>query len=199
MIKAISILAVSVIGLAALLVWALWETWRLWHTRPTGLGLRSAALAERYRLSTAALLLGVSNAVLYALHGPWPYTATLSLGVRHAPGAAVRPDTFAWLLLAFVVAGMIASARQRGSFRLRWRPEPAWLSYLMGGALMGFGAALVPGGNDVLILHGIPILSPHALPAYLAMLAGIALTLSVLRLTGMELETIDCSGDLCRR
>ena len=60
------------LGLAVLLVWTLWETWRLWHTRPTGQGLRSAALAERYRLSTAALLLGVSNAVLYALHGPWP-------------------------------------------------------------------------------------------------------------------------------
>ncbi len=63
---------------------------------------------------------------------------------------------------------------------------------------MGFGAALVPGGNDVLILHAIPILSPHALPAYLAMLAGICVTLVAMRRIGMELERIDCSGDICR-
>jgi len=178
--------------LAVLLFWSLWELWRLWRTR-------AAALAERYRLSTAALLLGVSNAVLYALHGQWAYTSTLSLGVRHATGAAERPDPVAWGLFLFVVAGMVVSARQRKSFRLRWRPSSVWLSYLLGGALMGFGAALVPGGNDVLILHGIPILSPHALPAYLAMLVGIALTLTVMRLAGADLETIDCSGDLCRR
>ena len=57
---------------------------------------------------------------------------------------------------------------------------------------------MVPGGNDVLILHAIPTLSPHALPAYLAMLVGIAITLVVMRLIGASLDTIDCSGDICR-
>ena len=44
---------------------------------------------------------------------------------------------------------------------------------------MGLGAALVPGGNDMILLNGIPGLSTHALPAYLAMLAGIGLTLAL--------------------
>jgi uncharacterized membrane protein YedE/YeeE len=184
--------------LAAFLLWGLWEVWRLWRSRPTGQGLRALALADRYRLSTAALLLGVSNAVLYALHGSWAYTSTLTHGVQQAMGDSVPPAPIAWLLFFFLVIGMVVSAWQRRSFRLRWRPRLGWASYLVGGAFMGFGAALVPGGNDVLILHGIPTLSPHALPAYLAMLAGIAVTLVVMRLIGASLETIDCSGDICR-
>jgi hypothetical protein len=156
------------------------------------------ALADRYRLSTAALLLGVSNAVLYALHGTWAYTSTLTRGVQQAMGDSVPPAPIAWLLFLFVVAGMAASAWQRRSFRLRWRPRLGWVSYLVGGAFMGFGAALVPGGNDVLILHAIPALSPHALPAYLAMLLGIAAALIVMRRVGAGIDTIDCSGDICR-
>jgi uncharacterized membrane protein YedE/YeeE len=164
---------------AALVLWGLWEAWRLWCSRPAGQRLRALALAEHYRLSTAALLLGVSNGLLYALHGTWAYTSTLTRGVEQATGDGDGPAPIAWL-------------------RLRWRPRPGWLSYLVGGTLMGFGAALVPGGNDVLILHAIPTLSPHALPAYLAMLAGIAVALVVMRRMGASLETIDCSGDICR-
>ena len=186
------------LALAALSLWGLWEVWRLWRSRSAGQGFWALVLADRYRLSTAALLLGVSNAVLYALHGTWAYTSTLTRGVQQAMGAAVQPAPIAWLLFLFLVAGMVASAWQRRSFRLQWRPRRGWLSYLIGGALMGFGAALVPGGNDALILHGIPTLSPHALPAYLAMLGGIAVTLIVMRLIGASLETIDCSGDICR-
>ena len=183
---------------AALVLWGLWEAWRLWCSRPAGQRIRALALAEHYRLSTAALLLGVSNGLLYALHGTWAYTSTLTRGVEQATGDGDGPAPIAWLLFVFVVAGMALSAWQRRSFRLRWRPRPGWLSYLVGGTLMGFGAALVPGGNDVLILHAIPTLSPHALPAYLAMLAGIAVALVVMRRMGASLETIDCSGDICR-
>ncbi len=42
---------------------------------------------------------------------------------------------------------------------------------------MGLGTSLVPGGNDVLLLNAIPGLSPHALPAYLAILVGIPINL----------------------
>jgi len=48
---------------------------------------------------------------------------------------------------------------------------------LAGGALVGTGAALVPGGNDALALHALPGLVPHAALAYAAMVAGIGCTL----------------------
>ncbi len=63
---------------------------------------------------------------------------------------------------------------------------------------MGLGAAMIPGGNDVLILlHGIPSLSPHAVPAFLAMLVGIAVSLMGMRGLGRETPRIDCGGDIC--
>ena len=114
-------------------------------------------------------------------------------------GADVQAGPIRWLLFLVLIAGMAFSAWQRRSFHLRWRPTRSWIGNLLGGTLMGFGAALVPGGNDVLILHSLPTLSPHALPAYVAMLFGIALTLSLMRLAGATLPTIDCRGDICSR
>ena len=38
-----------------------------------------------------------------------------------------------------------------------------------GGALMGWGSLLIPGGNDGLILVGMPLLWPYAWAAFLTM------------------------------
>jgi hypothetical protein len=63
---------------------------------------------------------------------------------------------------------------------------------------MGVGAALTPGGNDALILHGIPGGSPHAVAAYAALLVGTAAGLLVIgRVTGMVVD-VECAGDICR-
>ena len=62
---------------------------------------------------------------------------------------------------------------------------------------MGCGAAMIPGGNDVLILHGIPSLSAHAVPAFLAMLVGIAASLVGMHAVGWDIPRIDCKGDIC--
>ena len=70
--------------------------------------------------------------------------------------------------------------------------------YFAGGLLMGLGAAWAPGGNDVLILQSVPALSPHGLPALLAMFAAIAAVLGMAKLFGKALPRVDCSGDLCR-
>jgi hypothetical protein len=45
---------------------------------------------------------------------------------------------------------------------------------LAGGTVMGVAAAMIPGGNDVLVLHALPALSPHAPFAYVALVAGAA-------------------------
>jgi len=58
-------------------------------------------------------------------------------------------------------------------------------------------SAVIPGGNDALVLYGIPSLSPHAIPSYLAMILGIALALMAMRF-GLGIETrIECRGDVC--
>ncbi len=63
---------------------------------------------------------------------------------------------------------------------------------------MGIGTMLVPGGNDGLILFAIPSLSPHALPTYLGLFGGILATLAIMRATGRDIPSVQCSGDICR-
>ena len=63
---------------------------------------------------------------------------------------------------------------------------------------MGFGAALTPGGNEYLILQGIPCFSPHAFIGLLSLVAGIVAAMIVMRMFGKSFAVIDCSGDICR-
>jgi hypothetical protein len=63
---------------------------------------------------------------------------------------------------------------------------------------MGFGGAMIPGGNDRLLLTGIPTLSSVALEAYAALLLGIASALSLMQRAGTIIPTVDCGGDICR-
>jgi hypothetical protein len=44
----------------------------------------------------------------------------------------------------------------------------------MGGILMGFGALLIPGGNDTLLLVGLPMGAWQAFLAYLLMVLALA-------------------------
>ena len=107
------------------------------------------------------------------------------------------PRTDQWILFAAMFAGMVLSTWQRRSLRIARAPAGTWLRTLCGGTLMGLGAALTPGGNDALILYGIPSLSPHALPTYAAMAVGIAVALIAMRrLFGVEMR-VKCSGDVC--
>jgi hypothetical protein len=92
------------------------------------------------------------------------------------------PMAWQLLLVTALLAGMIASALQRRSFA--WRAPQrlgAWMRRAAGGACMGAGAAMVPGGNDTLLLAGLPNLTLAAVAAYVFLLIGIAASLRLLR------------------
>jgi len=189
------LVVVVFVGLAA---WAAVELWRLWRTRPVGGAWRQTIVAHPYRLSTVVALIGIANGILFALHGPWAYTRTFRDAAQQVAEPGAGPADLQWALFLAVVAGAVVSAWQSGTLRPDWRPSAAWLQSLAGGLLMGLGAGLTPGGNDVLVLHGIPQLSAHALPAYLAMTAGIAMVLIVMRAATGGYPEVDCRGDVCR-
>ncbi len=192
----------TVLGLA-LTFWMTWELVRLWRTAPSG-RWSTLLLSPRFRLSTAAAVIGVSNGILYAYLGTWSYTHTLRSSVSQLlvpadVGAGQVSAAMLWWLFLALVVGVIVSSVLSRRFVLDWRALSGWQGFLYGGILMGLGAALVPGGNDVLLLNAIPALSPHALPAYLAMLAGIAIALLVVKWRGGEWEVVNCSGDQCQK
>lgn len=180
--------------LVATVLWAAWELIRLIRTRPPG----ATFLSGTYRLSTASLFIGVTNGLLFSLYGNWTYTATLVRGARELTDVHHGVEMIDLAFFGALLCGMSVSAWQRRSFRFRFRPGMSWLRSGAGGLLMGFGAVLVPGGNDSLLLHGIPNLSLQAALAYLAMVLGIFAVLAAMRLIGCGVPRIDCRGDICR-
>jgi uncharacterized membrane protein YedE/YeeE len=182
------------------LLWlfACWEIFRLWRSRAKGRRWSQLLFSRNYRLSTAALLIGFSGGMLYALHDSWTYTNMLKSQIQSLWHPYEQSVLINLLLFLALFCGMLLSAWQRGSLKLRWKQARAWPRHLIGGTLMGVGAVLIPGGNDTLMLKSLPGFSPHAIPALVALLCGIAVTLLFMRLfTGKTLKVV-CSDDICR-
>ncbi|HXV26359.1 MAG TPA: YeeE/YedE thiosulfate transporter family protein [Alphaproteobacteria bacterium] len=165
-----SILGLVVLGFAW--IWALLE---LRHLIAGGKDERTRLLAF------AAVGLGLCSGVLFALQGPWVYTAAIVQTSGFAIGHGLPPSPALLLLFAAVLAGSMLSALRAGRFRLRWQGTRPWYGHLGGGVMMGGGAALVPGGNDAVLLHALPLGAEHALPAFAAMLLGVYTGLALAR------------------
>lgn len=156
-----------------LLVWAVWQLTVLWRCRDRQQRPDQWLLAPRYRLSLAAMVLGVCSGLLFLLEGAWTYTNYLrELGVSWVTETGV-PGWHRLALVASLFVGMVVSSVQRGQFK--WRGPTFMLGWrnLLGGGLMGIGGALVPGGNDTVLLVLMPTLSLQALASFGSMLVGI--------------------------
>jgi hypothetical protein len=79
--------------LAALWLFLCWEIFRLWKSREKGRSLSQLFLSRYYRLSTAALVLGFSGGVLYALFDTWTYTNALKQKVQLMWMPVEKPDS----------------------------------------------------------------------------------------------------------
>jgi uncharacterized membrane protein YedE/YeeE len=193
-----STLRFAALLISALSIWAIYELWRIWRRRPEKQAIVRLMLAPQYRLSSAALLIGISSSVIFLLFGSPGYTITLQNVIEATLGTRSSPPASRWILLLAVLTGMLASTLQRGSFRLDWRPQLSWLRNIFGGALMGLGTAMLPGGNDALILYGIPSFSPHALPAYVALIIGAGVGLLTMKHIGGIDTRVVCNNDIYR-
>lgn len=182
--------------LGALWLWAIWELLRLWRAHPSEKALLDRLLADRYRLSSAAAVLGIGGGILYAVQGAWTYTNFLRGEAASWVSTAPPPSAQAPLLLALIF-GMLFSSWQRGTIRPRL-PNLRDLPYnLTGGLLMGMGGTLVPGGNDTLLLAAMPSFSGRACAIFIALLAGVAVTLTVMRWQTGSMAAVFCSEDRC--
>lgn len=126
----------------------------------------------RVRVVWPAMLAGLFAGLVYARKPGWSYGALLQSLLQGRPGLMHWRDNLAALVL-FV--GAVAGALAAG--RLHWQ-RPRFLRSLRcltGGFAMGLGAALVPGGNDTLLLWSIPGLTFRGALAYAVMLVTIAL------------------------
>ncbi len=153
----------------------------LWH------GVRFAAQADAGRhwrsmvsAIMTALTLGVGGGALFATVNGWDFTAVMLRSAYVMSDLTTAGPTGLAVLstLAMVAGGVSAAVSQQ---RFDWRaPEliPA-VGSLAGGVLMGAAAVILPGGNDGLLLSGIPALAPHALGGFGMMLLSMLLLLSL--------------------
>jgi len=186
--------------LLALALWALSRVaalLRLARTT-TPASIHQRFMAPRYHLTVSAALMGLAGGVLYATQGAWSYTNHLRTSVLHAWSGGQAPAITHSTLVVALLVGMVISAAQRGSVAWRRPPNAAsWLRHIGGGALMGAGAAMVPGGNDTLLLNALPTLALPAIGTYLAMLGGITTVLWLMRRARMPMPATHCTEAGC--
>jgi hypothetical protein len=140
------------------------------HVR-AGLGFARVLRAARWRTSLAMLMLGVIGGVLFAGGGAWSYP---SLMRQIGNAVAGRPASFPLVTVLgplALVAGGSVSVGLGGRFAMRRLEFVQIFRSGVGGTIMGIAASLVPGGNDVMLLAGLPSLGLHAALAYPTMLA----------------------------
>lgn len=129
-----------------------------------------------WRPSLAMGVIGLSSALLMIFFAPWPYSKLLTdIGT-----GAAGEDLLLKIALAFAfIGGASLGAFTRRAFKFV-APTPRALAEKAGaGMLMGAGSFLTPGGNDALVLVGLPHLFGYAFVAYLSMSATIAAILLI--------------------
>ena len=130
-----------------------------------------AIASPEWHPSLAMAAIGVSSGLLMIFFAPWPYSSLLV-----DLGASATSDHLALkiaLALFFVVGAALGAHTRRTIKLVEPRPRDI-LEKAAGGALMGAGSFLVPGGNDSMVLVGLPHLFGYAAIAYIAMSASIA-------------------------
>lgn len=160
--------------LAALTFLVARELIQLWRARAPDLTPWQRLLLPHYKVAFSAMLLGLCSGLLFLLEGMWTYTNFLRAQTSALQTGTAAPDGWRVALVMALFLGMLASSLQQRAFRPRALLRHNWYRRVAGGLLMGSGGALVPGGNDTLLLVLIPTLSVQALASYLALLAGVA-------------------------
>lgn len=163
--------------LSSLPAWAAWVVLAigLWRAA-SALSRRRGAITAPWSPHAATLVIGLAFLVLLIIAGEWAYTDVLAeLARGMASGVAARSA-----LCAALLVGALAGGRMTG--KLQW--GPLRLAQLLrcagGGLLMGWGGQLIPGGNDGLVLLGMPMLWPYAWASFGVMLAVISVLLLAL-------------------
>ncbi len=127
----------------------------------------------QWSLPRAMTAVGVINGLLIWFAHNWSYTSFF----RQIAYGSTANVTAGLIVFAVLVAGSVTAGVTSGQFAASPGTPREWLRALCGGLLMGVGILLIPGGNDTMLLVGLPLLLPQLIAAYAVMyitLIGIA-------------------------
>jgi len=138
---------------------------------------RGAFAAHVWSPHRATAVIGIVFVISLLAIGPWAYTyALLALAQGRMDGVVAK-----LLLLVALFLGALAGGWTAGRLKLRAPSLTLVLRTFGGGVLMGWGSLLIPGGNDELLLVGIPLLQPYAWIAVTSMAVAIGIGQTVER------------------
>lgn len=146
-----------------------------WQSRRGSMGYDSL-----WSPHVATIVIGVTFFLLLIVAGPWTYTDFLIQLATDMAGNRLTQ----FLLFAALLGGAIAGGWSGGLLKPTLPHAGALARCLTGGLLMGMGSIAIPGGNDGLILTGLPFLWPYAWVAIGTMAAVIALAFAIERSAG---------------
>lgn len=135
--------------------------------------------ASVWQPGPATVVIGLSFLGMMLMAGPWAYTEVLN---DWALGMPRQTWTRAFLALALFSGAAFGGWRAGKWARSRLNIRDVGRC-LIGGALMGCGSLLIPGGNDGLILVGMPLLWPYAWIAFGTMCLTISVLMASQKLT----------------
>jgi uncharacterized membrane protein YedE/YeeE len=92
-----------------LLMLVVYEFVRIWRSREAGSKLSALVCAPAYRLSTAALLMGVAGGLIFLIFGSAGYTTTFQQVIEAHAGTRPMPAYGRWFVVGAVLFGMFAS------------------------------------------------------------------------------------------
>jgi Sulphur transport len=154
-----------------LVPFAIFAIWRLFEALRAGHARKLAAHVWTPHRATAVI--GIVFAISLIAIGPWAYTyALLALAQGKTDGVLVK-----FVLLVMLFAGALLGGWTAGRLKLTSPTREAAIRCFGGGVLMGWGSLLIPGGNDELLLVGIPLLQPYAWLAVASMAVAIGVGL----------------------
>ena len=185
LVEASPILAASTWLVVPFVAFALWRIARGWRAAAHGAETRwhDRVAAHVWSPHAATTVIGVTFVAMLLLVGGWAYTDVLA---ELARGMAASVGARSALALA-LLAGAALGGWTAGRFR-SLRVAPTQLARcLAGGVLMGWGSLLLPGGNDGLILVGMPLAWPYAWLAFATMCA----TIATAQLAGRAIAPLD--------
>jgi len=135
----------------------------------------------RWPWRVSMVVLGLSGALLFAIAPGWTIADAVRRGVAPvhptslmtAAGLSgeMMAGTLGLVMFALLCAGAVTAGIRKQTFRYRPPSFVAVPRSVAGGAVMAFGATLVPGGNDTLLLADLPAATLHGLVACLTMSA----------------------------
>ena len=122
-------------------------------------------------------IFGLCSGTLFLLLGTsWDYTQFIQFVEKNIfyDNAESRNIFPLMVTTAALVIGIATASILSKDFKFKRGHVSEYVLKTFAGGIMGFGVGLIPGGNDTLILYGIPGLAVHAPVALLTMMGAIA-------------------------